>query len=409
MTDAKGLCFLSYRRVRSSEAELLVGALRDRGIPTWQDISDLATTPTEDELRRVLSDPTTASAILFVTPEVEHSAIIRDVEAPNIVRRHLTNDGFFAVPVAAGGLGYSDLGRVLGPNVGPTHLPSWNVHRTKANPIDYAAASEVADLVLKQRIAALNHQLPLGEALGIAVATRAPLPKLSSAALSVDLTHRFTGRTASASTWNTNILPGIRAIVHALQSQAHGRDVELSGLVALPAAVALGATFLSVGGTRTRWIQDQQTFGKAPESWSLDAARHPSGYKVQTHSRIPGATDLAILVSVAADVTADFNITSSSLPELRAVVSVSPPTAGTRTPLTAGEAIDVAHLAIDAIRSARATYHTLGTIHLFLAVPAGLAMMIGQLLNTLGRVQTYEHIPSTAVPYQPAALLTPSV
>lgn len=409
MTDAKGLCFLSYRRARSSEADLLVGALRDRGIPTWQDISDLATAPTEDELRRVLSDPATASAILFVTPEVEHSAIIRDVEAPYIVRRHLNNDGFFAVPVAAGGLSYSDLGRVLGPNVGPTHLPSWNVHRTKTDPIDHAAASEVADLVLKQRVAALDHQLPSGEALRIAVATRAPLPKLSTAALSVDLTHRFAGRTATASAWNTNMLPGMRAIVLALQSQAHARDVELSGLVALPAVVALGAAFLSVRGTRARWIQDQQTFGKPRESWGLHVPRHPSGYKVQTHSRIPGAKDLAVLVSVAADVTSDFNVTSSSLPDLRAVISVSPPAAGTRTPLTAGEAVDVAHLTIDAIRSARTTYHTLGTIHLFLAVPAGLAMMIGQLLNTFGPIQTYEHVPGTTPPYQRAALLAPSI
>lgn len=42
--------------------------------------------------------------------------------------------------------------------------------------------------------------------------------------------------------------------------------------------------------------------------------------------------------------------------------------------------------------------HMPGKVHLmprdreWLAVPAGLAMLIGQLLNTLGPVQTYEHI-----------------
>ena len=43
------------------------------------------------------------------------------------------------------------------------------------------------------------------------------------------------------------------------------------------------------------------------------------------------------------------------------------------------------------------------------AVPAGLAMLIGQLLNTLGPVQTYEHISTEGVGvYVPSSLLTPS-
>ena len=41
-----------------------------------------------------------------------------------------------------------------------------------------------------------------------------------------------------------------------------------------------------------------------------------------------------------------------------------------------------------------------------MAVPAGLAMLIGQLLNTLGPVQTYEHIQVDAMGvYERAAVL----
>ena len=40
------------------------------------------------------------------------------------------------------------------------------------------------------------------------------------------------------------------------------------------------------------------------------------------------------------------------------------------------------------------------------SVPVGLAMLIGQLLNTLGPVQTYEHIQVDAIGvYEPAAVL----
>ena len=44
------------------------------------------------------------------------------------------------------------------------------------------------------------------------------------------------------------------------------------------------------------------------------------------------------------------------------------------------------------------------------AVPAGLAMLIGQMLNTFGTVQTYEHAPTDAVGrYVPATQLAPAL
>ena len=60
-------------------------------------------------------------------------------------------------------------------------------------------------------------------------------------------------------------------------------------------------------------------------------------------------------------------------------------------------------------RSARRDCGNIGTIHLFMAVPAGVAMLIGQLLNTFGSVQTYEHVTTRwQGQYRAAALLRPS-
>ena len=73
MTDPTGRSFLSYRRTRSTEAALIAHALHEHGIPTWQDIHNLGSVPSEDELRRVLADPEIANAVLFITPEVEDS------------------------------------------------------------------------------------------------------------------------------------------------------------------------------------------------------------------------------------------------------------------------------------------------------------------------------------------------
>ena len=60
-------------------------------------------------------------------------------------------------------------------------------------------------------------------------------------------------------------------------------------------------------------------------------------------------------------------------------------------------------------QSARQEYRPLGVVHLFMAVPVGLAMLIGQQLNTFGDIQTYEHISTDGVGvYRAAARLQPS-
>ena len=71
-----------------------------------------------------------------------------------------------------------------------------------------------------------------------------------------------------------------------------------------------------------------------------------------------------------------------------------------------GFGLDVAQLTIESAREARHKFGIRGKVHLFMAVPAGLALLIGQSLNTLGPVQTYEHIQVDAIGvYEPAAVL----
>ena len=73
---------------------------------------------------------------------------------------------------------------------------------------------------------------------------------------------------------------------------------------------------------------------------------------------------------------------------------------------SAGKAVHLARLVVKSARKAREEYRVSGRVHLFIAGPVGLGMLVGQLLNTLGQVQTYEHIPEGAVGhYSPAALL----
>jgi SMODS-associated and fused to various effectors sensor domain len=51
----------------------------------------------------------------------------------------------------------------------------------------------------------------------------------------------------------------------------------------------------------------------------------------------------------------------------------------------------------DAIKAARVKWRDIRRIHLFIAGPAGFAVLLGQLLNGLGPIQTYEHLPDDSI------------
>jgi hypothetical protein len=156
MTDATGKSFLSYRRSRSSEASLLIAAQHDHGIPTWQDQRDLLETPTGDELRRILADRFTANALLWITPDVESSDVIRKIEVPGILKRVRTEDGFFLIPVCAGGIDYQRAGEVVDQHLSTDNLSDWNLRKVKVDPIDAEDAAKVARHVLKRRVEAVT-------------------------------------------------------------------------------------------------------------------------------------------------------------------------------------------------------------------------------------------------------------
>jgi hypothetical protein len=95
---------------------------------------------------------------------------------------------------------------------------------------------------------------------------------------------------------------------------------------------------------------------------------------------------------VADDSELVFASTQKSLPPLRALVHVRKYGSCPHFIGSGGEAADVAFVVQEGLRAARRDCGNVGTVHLFMAVPAGLAMLIGQSLNTFGSLQTYEHV-----------------
>jgi CBASS immunity sensor of nucleotide second messenger signals len=404
MTDPTGRCFLSYRRTRKDEAALLIAAQHDHGIPTWQDIQNLGSVPTEDEIRRVLADPTTASAVLFITPEVETSPIIRNVEVPKIIQRAEANDGFFVVPLAAGGLDYAKAAEVTSNDLSAQNLADWNMHKVAAVALSPSDAAEIAHRVLVQRLQAIHRHLPAGERLQVGLFIRRPPPFQLGTALALDWSSRFADKQAAAETWRDILLPALSRIADTIRHHAPNRPVEAFGIPTLPAATALGCTFLSTSGLPISWRQF--TPGQPDQLWTIAETRELSGFTPRITSKDPNARDIAVLVSVADNTEPLFAAYQRNLPPLRALVHVTKAGAYPHVISSPGQAADVAFVVQEGMRTARREYGNVGTVHLFMAVPAGLAVLVGQLLNTFGTVQTYEHVTlDGSGNYVPAALL----
>ncbi len=405
MTDPTGRSFLSYRRERLHEARLLIEAQHDIGIPTWQDIRNLYNEPTEEALRSVLSDPNIANAVMWLTPEVQHSTIIQRVEAPLILSRYRKQDGFFVVPVAAGKLTYEEAAVVVEGSIGIENLQNWNIMKVPSDPASTFDIQKVVLQILQRRIDSLNRCLPPYEPFKLMLNTRVPPAFNPGFALIIDWTHRFTKREAAQQTWNQYLLPALNNIADIIQQQAPTRSIQATGLLSIPAAIALGFTFMAPRRVNIEW--EQFTPGRDPQKWSISETTEESGFKTEVIAGQASADDLAVMVSVNTDVSNAVSRSKASLPTFRAFVHVKHFDArGSIDISSPGQATHLARMVVDTARQTREDYRITGRVHLFMAVPVGLAMLIGQLLNTLGQVQTYEHIQNGAIGfYSPAALL----
>ena len=405
-TDPTGRYFVSYRRSRADEIERLVPLLHEHGIPTWQDKQNLAAEATVEAIQKALECHSTAGAILWLSTDVAKSDIIRQEEAPRILKRARADAGFAAELCVADGLGYGDVTNVLNlPGSMEDPSKTWNLHRIEGIPASDPALLAVTHAALARRLKAihgvLNPDAPLRLSLHAHSQAR-PAFELGRA-LIVDWTPHFQQRHAAAAAWDSRLLPALAAIVDAIRTSAPRRAVLAEGYLSITSAFALGRAFMEPCGIPIAWNQ----FPKG-ELWSLGQSDSDSGFAPSLFSQDVGANDLAVLVSIRDDVEPAVTATASSLPSFRAILRVQGDK-GHRTHIaTPDQASRTARLVGNQIRQARDKYPVIRKTHLFYSGPAGIALMIGQQLNAVGPVQLYEHQQTSedAVgTYVPSALL----
>ena len=402
MTNPTGKMFVSYRRSQADIAEALVTSLHEHGIRTWQDISDLPTEPTQAEIRDVLKDPELAGGIVLVSGDVAKSDIILELELPGLYNRWKNEDGFFVVVALCPGIDYDDANEILSESPTLLDFSDWNMIKLGSAADTPAAADDVATAALTERVRLNHEQLDADHPLDVSLDTYGSPSHASRPAVTIDWSSYFADKPPTPYRWNQRLLPRLQRVIDLVEESAPGRPLRVRGQAHLPAAFALGRCLQTTRGIDTTWMQ--YSAGQH-NSWNLHTDQQDSGLESDLHVNDIAGSELAVLVSVTNEVDAAVGRTKSTLPDFNGVLELSL-SDGIGSSLNASEAAHAAHVFRQKVQTALNELSATSTIHLFMAVPAGLAFLFGQQSNTFPEIQTYLLETSDgARTYHPAASL----
>ena len=384
----------------------MCNALRDRGAPTWRDVDDLAPEPTEQELVATLKDPNTAGAVMLISPEVADSPIIQRVEAHRIFQRHAARDGFLVKPVLIQ-LGYGEANEVLGSPAGFQDLGDWNLHKLDDPELDDSAARTVACDVLSERLAtvATDHQ---GKGLSVGLFSR----RAAAAAdftLLWDFSPYFDGRESPSGTFDT-IEQALADSASALAAYFNEAAIAATGYASLPLGVLFGAVFSPLTGFHLSW--QQVLAGRPKDTWSLAVDVKHLQLEHSLKLADPRSEDLVLALGISAHIehaVAEYLEANCVRPRAAMHLSIETGSVPPGHRLSAGEGLSVVYQAINAVRQFKDDYGLARVrLHLFLACPLAMAVLLGQVLNTLTQCVLYEHDPSGNPAYRRVHAFNPS-
>ena len=410
MTDPTGSVFISYRRSPARaggdrEAALVRDALRHVGVPTWRDLDNLEHEPTEEALVAAINDPTVAGAILLVSPEVEASPTVREVEAFRIFRRHARGDGFWVMPVLIG-VDYAEADTVLGSPAGFQELDRWNMHKVEGNALTAFDGRAVARRAVEARLRAIRKADGSG---AVSMGVFARRPPGDPLGLTHDFSARFNGREVAEGAYvefEKALLDGAGCVLATMPTG----DVRGRGMAPLPVGVLVGAVYSPRAGFRLEW--DQPVEGREPQRWSLDVPPEDCAAEARVRRGDPASEELVLAIGVSADIErAVAECLSARGLNPRACMHCAPET-GSYTPGRVLEVAEGVGFVLSAMRKIRDLRADLGmrraNLHLFLACPLAMAVLLGQKLNTFSVCHLYEHDPVGRPSYERVHTFQPS-
>lgn len=154
------------------------------------------------------------------------------------------------------------------------------------------------------------------------------------------------------------------------------------------------ATLFRVGTVLPAVRQHTLRYLQRGQYWSTDTPKAPIAAPKVSRTQLGSGSDLAIAVTVAADATAAVvNYLQSAAVPAGELVTIQPAAgADDQAVATAGQAVAYAQVIRDLVRRELEQSPYFERIHLFLAGPGGLALLLGHRWNRVRTTIVYEHL-----------------
>jgi hypothetical protein len=206
---------------------------------------------------------------------------------------------------------------------------------------------------------------------------------------------------ATQSQWEKELFPQLRNARGKFAAMEGGTYIDFRGKLPLTASLAVGFVFSEGFGARFRV---EQPSGGETLFWRSDAGIETFELEARETPLNDKATEGIVALSITGDATPDIERLVYSHPgRFRAILSLSPKQGPSATSIrTAGEASSVATHTKEELRRLRRE-HGLSALHLVLYSPSSVALFLGQRMNALGTVLTWERSPDGS--YQPSVTL----
>jgi hypothetical protein len=368
--------FTSYRREDAAQIEGIEQQLRLRGVRSWRDVRNLehgAATP--EQIRRAIRLET-AGFLAFVTKSYlerrrDREDVVWGLELPEAAARWKAG-GYPLTPLFSG-----TRSAALAARCAEEGLPDLSTANGGHAPECPASPDELAAAFQSEARAQLRNAIIRSDGPLVIAFRSFPMASLpANARLDIDWTAEIDGGTADV--WSQQLLPALDDLKGAI-STAGVRHLAVHVLTRLGAALAFGIKFPLASGIAL------VCHGRDGEAWDEDK-EGPARPLREDRVAYEGDGAVAILeLSIVRDLGRD--ATELAL-RVHAAHHVRLSTAGAdRSTDPRPIARAIAQQVGDVARTLQSTGVT--DLHVLLASPAPLALLIGRQLHALGRVHIY--------------------
>jgi len=397
---------LSYAREDAEEIKYLELQLKVRGVRTWRDIPNLPIgSETEDEIVHAIENMADAF-VLYVTPHLLQSDFVWNIEIPAALKRRERDPGFNIVSVLKG-VSYQQLQQQCA-TYGYRNLAGFDATQLPTSSTSEAEKElkeklrSIADRVLK---ATLTLRLRRAKAdrtyePSIVLRTFKDIPPVSTLDLDLNWWDLFQGRDRlpPSEEWQTIVFPALQDVKNALGELSVSRNLHISLQAILPTAIALGY-FFPVPARYTLLLEREDgtwsTSGEVDTVSPLQCFHYDNDGDEQV-----AVVEIAIAQPISRDVT---NYLSASHLSYHRHISFQLPDGADHIKgvKDGSHALAMAQQIGRELRILRSK--GVKHIHLFVNIPAALAVMLGHQFNALCPISLYQFVDNRE--YQLACVL----